>query len=204
MSEIVSRSSPPGRSIVTRSTFRPVSRWNVTSTSSSPEDSMTGLTSDSASTGRSPPSKKKVGASPLPAVLRSPVLPKYTPRSRASERAALAVGRVPVVARLHPARQARFVPPVVRTDPETPAGAERLLLGSELVANPESRHVDEHEVPGRVTYVLDDPLDLGVELHEVAEFSGNPHVRELPPARQPRRRSHPRARRSSARRSPAP
>ena len=73
--EIVSRSTPPSRSTVTRRILRPLSRPKVTSTRSRPSPSITGLTSASASTfpplpgssGFAPPQRKWAG-SPLPSV----------------------------------------------------------------------------------------------------------------------------------------
>lgn len=62
---------------------------------------------------------------------------------------------------------------MMHPDPELAAGALGTLFALELVANPQAGRVDQDEVPRAKANMLQDGLDLGVELHEVAKGVGD-------------------------------
>lgn len=71
---------------------------------------------------------------------------------------------------------------MVEPDPELTADGLRFFFRGDLVADPEPRGIDEHEIPGAEPDVLEDPLDLGPELDEVSETvrrRDGPHVASL-------------------------
>src|SRR4029450_9028127 len=96
---------------------------------------------------------------------------------RASEGPAFAVRGVRLVPRGHPTDQARIVPGSMEPDPELAAHGLDLLLGLELVPHPQSRHVDEYEVPGPQADVLHDGLHLRLQLDELPKTARRPHRR---------------------------
>ena len=81
---------------------------------------------------------------------------RYAAERDRSERAALPVGRAPVVPARPSAARAGVVPALVCPDAELAAHAPRPPPRLELVPHPQARGVDEHEVPGPQPDVLED------------------------------------------------
>src|SRR5262245_7538841 len=113
-----------------------------------------------ASSASTPPHPTRTSAATATTTSRVPARPQRT---------SLPVGAGPVVAGAHATVDASVVPTVVHPNSEFPAGRLRGLLALELVSHPQSRGVDEHQVPRSKANVLEDGLDLRPELHEVSQ-----------------------------------